>query len=73
MFLDSFPLHVPENRATRPVRETTVETGKSRSAWPFIVAGSGFGVSHPALDAQQGMPSVSVSAFSAPDPGSFVT
>jgi hypothetical protein len=38
MFLDSFPMHEPEVRAHRPLRETAVEAGKSRSAWPFIVA-----------------------------------
>lgn len=73
MFLDSFPLHEPEIRATRPARETTVETGKSRSAWPFIVAGSGSGVSYATLGSQEGMPPVTASAFHAPDASSFVT
>jgi hypothetical protein len=73
MFLDSFPLHEPEIRATRPAREIAMETGKSRSAWPFIVTGNGFGVSHAARDSRGGMPSMSASAFPAADFSSFVT
>jgi hypothetical protein len=43
MFLDSFPLQTPENRAVRPLREPApVEAAKSRSAWPFIVADKDF-------------------------------
>lgn len=49
MFLDSFPMQmqVPENRASRPLREpAAVDAGKSRSAWPFIVTDRGFGAAH---------------------------
>ena len=50
MFLDSFPMQMqmPENRVVRPLREPApVDAGKSRSAWPFIVADKGFGVPNP--------------------------
>lgn len=74
MFLDSFPLHEQDIRPTRPVREPViVETGKSRSAWPFIVADKGFGVSQLSRDPMAGMPVASPSAFSISDPSSFVT
>jgi len=47
MFLDSFPLQTPENRAVRPLREPApVESAKSRGAWPFIVADKGVVVSN---------------------------
>jgi hypothetical protein len=73
MFLDSFPMHEPEVRTARPARETPVETGKSRSAWPFIVGANGFGVSHASRNARDGMLSMPASAFPAPDSSSFVT
>ena len=50
MFLDSFPMQMrmPENRVARPLREpTVVDTGKSRSVWPFIVSDKGFAVPTP--------------------------
>jgi hypothetical protein len=72
MFLDSFPLHEPEVRPVRPLREPAMETAKSRSAWPFIVAGNGFGMVSAVRDQHKSMPSVPTSAFSACG-SSFVT
>lgn len=66
MFLDSFPmqLQMPENRAARPQREpAAVDAGKSRSAWPFVVADKG-------LEMPQA-PQAPTSPFA--DPSSFVT
>jgi hypothetical protein len=73
MFLDSFPMHEPEVRAHRPLRETAVETGKSRSAWPFIVAGADFGASRAARESLKGLSVVPASAFHATGTSSFVT
>jgi hypothetical protein len=33
-----------------------METAKSRSAWPFIVAGNGFGMARAVRDQHKGMP-----------------
>lgn len=66
MFLDIFPMHEPETRtARRPVREPLTETGKSRSAWPFIVTGNRFGIAHAAGDSRESLPSVPVAVFPA--------
>jgi hypothetical protein len=73
MFLDSFPLHEPEARTTRPARETSVETVKSRSAWPFIVAGNDFGVARVARDSLEGLRPVPASASQVTGASSFVT
>jgi hypothetical protein len=70
MFLDSFPLQTPENRTVRLPREpAAAETGKSRSAWPFIVADTGFVVprAHETTDA------LALPAPAFPAASSFVT
>jgi hypothetical protein len=70
MFLDSFPLQMPENRTVRPLREPApVEGAKSRSAWPFIVADKGFVVPH--APETTGAAALPASAF--PVSSSFVT
>ena len=69
MFLDSFPLQTPENRTVRPLREpASVETAKSRSAWPFIVDYHGV---LPRVREATGAPALPTPAFS--PSGSFVT
>jgi hypothetical protein len=70
MFLDSFPLQTPENRAVRPLREPApVEAAKSRSAWPFIVAYRGFAVP----DAHGTTGASELPAHALPTAGGFVT
>lgn len=73
MFLDIFPMHGPETRPARPAREPAVETAKSRSAWPFIVAGKGTHEARAAWDSMADMRPAPASALAAPGTSSFVT
>ncbi|QGJ20534.1 MULTISPECIES: hypothetical protein [unclassified Polaromonas] len=73
MFLDIFPMHEPHARPARPAREPAAETAKSRSAWPFIVAGKSATEPRPAWGSMAAVRPAPASALAAPDTSSFVT